>query len=685
MIIELAVLAGGAAWLARRLKRATAAPVVDPPPPARPAEPEHDAPSATADERAPLDDPREVDRALTMMAVGAGMTGAGLLVGWPALFLAGAVPVSLPALPLVRRMMHAYREGDGRGLATLDVIAVLGAILTGHVFAASIGGLSAFTSMKLLARTRRETDHRLAELFGAELDTAWVLEDGVEVQRPVGELERGDLVVVVAGAIVPVDGRIVEGSAWIDEHMLTGESRPAEKGIGDDALAATLVIEGRIHIRCERTGSESVAAEILAALGASRAYTETLSSRGMDVVEAGAAPTLGLTAITLPLLGVQRALAVSYASFGYSMRLAAPIGMLNHLALCATQGILVKDGRALEQLARVDTFVFDKTGTLTDDVPVIERIATAAGHPPAQVLAVAAALEARQQHPFAAAIVAEAERRGAPAVDARMHAVHAGAGIEGRLDGAPVFVGSRRLIDRHALRVSPALESEAAAALGSGASVVFVAIGHEVIGLLALRPRLRPEAAELVAALQARGLRVEILSGDREAPTRELADRVGADRWHAEVLPEDKATVVQRLMAEGRRVCFVGDGINDALALQAAHVSVSMSGATRIATDAASVVLMEGGLASLLPLLTLSNQADTQIKVGTALSIVPGAICVIGVYGFGLGVGGAIGLYASSLLGNVANALLPLARHRDWLRAGRLTREALESRLEEDA
>jgi Cu2+-exporting ATPase len=268
--------------------------------------------------------------------------------------------------------------------------------------------------------------------------------------------------------------------------------------------------------------------------------------------------------------------------------MAAPLAMLSTLALCAQKGVLVKDGRALDILCEIDTVIFDKTGTLTRERPEIGRIVAANGFDPAQILGFAAAAEQRFHHPIALAILDKAEDQGLqlPSTDDTQYKV--GYGITVGVDGRRVRVGRRRFIESEGISLSPEIETALAEAHDEGHTMVMVAVDNEIGGALELQAAVRPEVRDIVQGLRDRGIKhVAIISGDHEAPTRKLAQELGMDRYFAQVMPPDKAEYVEKLRNEGRKVCFVGDGINDAIALRKANVGISLRGATMIATDTA--------------------------------------------------------------------------------------------------
>ena len=342
------------------------------------------------------------------------------------------------------------------------------------------------------------------------------------------------------------------------------------------------------------------------------------------------------------------------------MRILGPLSVLSFLQKAARQGILIKDGRALEQVSQVDTVVFDKTGTLTLEQPHVGMIHARDGYSADLVLLLAAAAERRQTHPIAKAIQAEAEQRRleVPAVSEAAYDI--GYGIRVIVDRRLVRVGSDRFMAMEAVHVPASFAAVARAAHAHGHSLVYVAVDDQLAGCIELRPTVRPEVQRTVDYLRQRGLEMYIMSGDHTGPTRSLAEQLGIQRYLAEVLPEHKAGHIARLQAEGRRVGFVGDGINDAIALKQANVSVSLRGASSIATDTAQIILMDQTLSQLAGLFEISQRFETDMKRNFESTLVPGVLIIGGALLGVVGYAGAVGLFFSGLLVGLVNATRPL-------------------------
>jgi heavy metal translocating P-type ATPase len=557
------------------------------------------------------------------------------------------------------------------GVDVLDAIVVVMCLVTGHIFAGAVLAWCLAFGRRLLEHAQEDSRRRLANVFAKQPRTAYLYVDGVEVSVPVSRIEAGNLVVVNTGEVIPVDGVVFEGSAIVDQHGLTGESVPVEKEPGSRVYASTLIIGGRILITVEKAGRETTSAKITTILSDTASFRFGAQSRGEMLADQAVIPTIGLAALGYATAGLYSAMAILNCDFGTGIRMAAPLALLSSLSLCATRGILVKDGRALEEMSRIDTIVFDKTGTLTKEHPAVERIHALGERSREEVLTFAAAAERRVGHPIAGAIVAEFLTLGKPfpAVDQSSYSI--GYGIAVTVGEHAVRVGSSRYLRQEQIAVTPELETIEERAHDAGHTVVFVAVDGEPAGAIELAPQLRERVAELIADLRAKGVsQVVIISGDHEKPTERLATTLGVDRYFAEVLPEDKARYVELLQKEGRRVCFVGDGINDAIALRRANVSVSIRGATTVATDTAQVVFMDESLARIGEFLDIARALERNVAVSWNMILAPNLACIAGALFLGFGVGASVLANNVAAIAALANGLRPLRLFAHEKRAG---------------
>ena len=581
----------------------------------------------------------------------------------PALLPVSAALFAYTSIPSFRRAYDVLTKERRLGVDVLDSIVVLGCLASLQVFPGAILAWCLAFGRFLVRRTEDSSKKLLLSAFGKQPRYVWLVKDGMEIRMPFDRLEKGDTVVVHTGEVVPVDGIIVDGLAMIDQHALTGESTPAEKGVGDRVFASTVMVAGKMHVAVEKSGSETATDQIAKILNDTAGYKLASQHRGEQLADKAVIPTLAVGALAWATIGSQGAVAALNSDLGTGIRMAAPLGMLSTLALCAQKDILVKDGRALDLLREIDTVLFDKTGTLTRERPEIGRTIGVNGFNSLQILRFAAGAERRFHHPIALAILQKAREQGVrlPPNDAAQYKV--GYGITVRIDGRRVRVGSRRFMEMEGIRLTREIEAALGEAHREGHTMVIVAVGNRLGGALELRASLRPEVRDIVQGLRERGIKhIAIISGDHEAPTRKLAEELGMDRYFAQVLPADKADYVERLQREGRKVCFVGDGINDAIALKKANVSISLRGATSIATDTAHVVFMEQGLRKLCELQDIARDLERNVRNSWIMILVPNIACILGVFTLGFGIGASVVTNNVAALGALANGLWPMRK-----------------------
>lgn len=614
---------------------------------------------------------KKINRNLALSLSSLGLITTGSLL-FPPLRLLGLVPLTLAVFPLLQRTYNLVTKEKKIGVPLVESISIAGTLGMGAFFPASLLLTIIYFSQKLIVKTEDHANQKLTNIFGEQARFVWIrLDDNAEIEIPIEQLEVSHTVVINAGQTIPIDGLIIEGVATVDQHVLTGESQPVEKGIDQEVFASTFILSGRIYIQVQKTGNETVAAQIGDILSHTADFKSSVQSRGEKIINRGATPTLALSALALPFLGPYSALSVLFSSFGYHMQLAAPISVLNFLNIVSEKGILVKDGRALELLSEVDTIVFDKTGTLTEEVPTVKSIYTCHQYGQNQLLAFTAAVESKQSHPIAQAIIHEAHQR-----KLRLPSIHdaeyeVGYGLKVRIEetgledgSALIRVGSGRFMAMEGIEIPAGIEQLRDQCHAEGHTLVYVAINDQLGGAIELVPTIRPEAKAIISELRQRNIDMFIISGDHQQPTQKLAHFIGIDHYFAEVLPQDKASLIEQLQQEGRSVCFIGDGINDSIALKKANVSISMRGASTAATDTAAIILMDGTLNKLVPLLNIAKDLDRNLTTSTIMTVLPGVICVGGVFFLHFGLISAITMYSVGLLASVSNAMLPRLKYQ---------------------
>ena len=437
----------------------------------------------------------------------------------------------------------------------------------------------------------------LAELLPDEAER--VTDDGVQTVRTV-DLAVGDLVLVRPGARVPADGVVADGTADVDESMISGESRPVTKEPGDEVVAGTVAAGGSLRVRIGAVGDDTALSGIMrlvAQAQASNSRAQALADRAAAVLFYVA---LGAGALTLgawsllgdPEEGLIRTATVLVIACPHALGLAIPLVIAISTTLGARNGLLVKDRLALERARNLDVVIFDKTGTLTRGEPVLSAVAAIEGIDEAELLALAAGVEADSEHPLARAIVAGAERRGVRPAPASAFEALPGRGAHATVGGATVHVGGPRLLDEMDLRAPSRLAAVSDGWADAGRTVMSVVRDGEVIGALSVEDEIRPESVEAVRRLHELGVRVAMITGDAQSVADSVAERIGIDDVAAQVLPADKADAVQGFQAGGRIVAMVGDGVNDAPALAQADVGIAIGAGTDVAVESAGIVLV---------------------------------------------------------------------------------------------
>ncbi|QVL49672.1 MAG: copper-translocating P-type ATPase [Thiocapsa sp.] len=476
----------------------------------------------------------------------------------------------------------------------------------------------------LEAVAKGRTSQAIRRLVNLQPKTARIVGPDGETEIPADAVVPGDVIQVRPGERIPVDGTLTEGGSRVDESMISGEPVPVRKDPGDEVIGGTLNQTGAFRYRATRVGAETVLAQIIRLVEDAQSGKPPIQ-RVADRIAAVFVPVVMVVALVTfavwlwlgpaPPLSYAFVAAVSVLLIACpcAMGLATPTAIMVATGRGAALGILVRNGAALETLARVDTLVLDKTGTLTEGHPALTAL-HAYGMDEDAALALTAAVEHHSEHPIAAAIVAEAKARGLTLPEATQIEAEPGFGIGGQVDGQRIAVGARRWMERLSVPLDSA--SEVAERLGAESQTpLYVAADQRLIAVLAVADPIKAGSREAIAQLRALGLEVGMLTGDGRRTAEAIARQVGITRVLAEVLPADKAAEVKRLQAEGRRVAFVGDGINDAPALAQADVGIAIGTGTDIAVEAGEVILMQGDLRGTATAIALARKTLRTIRI----------------------------------------------------------------------
>ena len=531
----------------------------------------------------------------TLIAIG---TGAALLYS----LLATIVPGLFPA---------TFRQADGSVAVYFEAAAVIVVlVLLGQV---------------LELRAREKTSGAIRALLDLAPATARRLdEDGQEEEVSLDKVQVGDRLRVRPGDKVPLDGEVLEGRSNVDESMVTGEPLAVRKAAGDGVIGGSINGQGTFVMRADKVGRDTMLSQIVQMVAnaqRSRAPIQGLADKvaGVFVPVVMLIAALAFIAWSLwgpapPMaFGLIAAVSVLIIACPCALGLATPMSIMVGVGRGAQAGVLIRDAEALERLEKVDTVVVDKTGTLTEGKPRVTELRPVAGGDDTELLRLAAGLERGSEHPLAQAIVDRAKEEGLALSEATDFDSPNGKGVVGRVEERRVALGNRLLMEDEAVDLTE-LEDEAERLRGDGATVIFAAVDGRLAGLVAIADPVKATTEEAIRALQADGLRVVMLTGDNRTSAEAVARRLGIDEVEAEVLPEDKGRVVQRLRDEGRVVVMAGDGVNDAPALATADVGMAMGTGTDVAIESAGVTLLRGDLTGIVEAHRLSRATMRNIR-----------------------------------------------------------------------
>lgn len=578
----------------------------------------------------------------------------GIDPSWIAVILCG-VPIVIEAvIGLVTRFDI---KAD-----VLVSLALIASIATGEIFAA--GEIAAIMQLGSLLEdlTVSRAKAGIERLVDLTPVSARRISGSVEETIRAEDVRVGDVLRVLPGETVPVDGVIVSGETSINQAVMTGESLPVDKAVGDEVSSGTVNMFGSFDMCAEKVGEDSSIqrmVRLVQSADAGRAKIVRTADRWATWIVVTA---LTASALTWLVTGeILRAVTILVVFCPCALVLATPTAIMAAIGNVTKHGFLVKEGDALERLASVTDIAFDKTGTLTFGTPVVTEVEALSESMGAdEVFRLAASAEKRSEHPLGRAIVRSYSESHGPVPDADGFEMSPGAGVRASVDGDDVLVGNSKLLVGNGVELDAAALGMAEAHLKEGCTVAYVAVNGGVVGIIALSDTVRPYAADVIVSMSSDGIRPVLLTGDHGYAAEHIARELGIDDVHAECLPQGKMDAIGRIQDSGGKVCMVGDGINDAPALRRAHVGIAMgAGGTDIAVDAADIVLVDDRIDELPHLTKLSRRTMLTIKLNLTFSLTLNFIAIIlAMTGILDPVTGALVHNAGSVLVIVNSALL---------------------------
>ncbi|WP_298375850.1 heavy metal translocating P-type ATPase [uncultured Bradyrhizobium sp.] len=571
------------------------------------------------------------------------------------------------AIPIAKRAWKVWANESRLNIDVLDTLAITSSVLQGNPLAGCIVTWLIKLGDWIRDLTAAGSRRAINELLEFQSKTAWLLRDGEVVSIPAAELQNGDIVVVYPGEMIPVDGEIIDGSATIDQKTITGEGLPVHRGKGEAAFAATVIREGQITLRALRVGTATTAGQIVRLIEAAPIGDTRMQNHAERFADRLVTPTLALATGTAMVSGdFNRFLSLVIIDYGTGIRVAAPTSVLSSMTLAARTGMIIKSGGHMEKLAGIDTMVFDKTGTLTHGTPaVIDVISYQNSITPNHLLGLAAAAETKLQHPVAEALRTRARQLAVNIPPCNETTYRLGLGVEGQVNGYYVHVGNQRFMRQSEIAVD-ASALDRAALDERGYSSLYIAVDGKLAGLVPYSDEIREESRSVIQRLHALGVKNSImLTGDNAVVARAVCENLGLTEHFADMLPADKASVIQELQRQGRRVAMVGDGINDSPALSFADVGIAMKHGAEVTHESADVILMEDSLWKLVKAVEISQGAVSLIKQNYAI------VAALNTLALGLALpGGLITPEVTALISNGSailasfNGIRPILRYQ---------------------
>jgi Cd2+/Zn2+-exporting ATPase len=572
------------------------------------------------------------------------------------LYLGSALIGGIPLFLLAGKAVFIHHDITAGFMASVAMIA---AIIIGEYSAAALVVFMFAIGDWLENLTIARADNALKDLVKLVPATVTVVRDGRETNLPIEQVVSGDIVLVRSGERIGVDGVIRGGSSSVNQSAVTGESMPIDKKAGDEVFAGTLNEVGALEIKVTRIGAETTLGQIVKLVKDAQKSQAPVQRVANQYARILVPITFGIAVLVFFLTGnITRSITILVVVCPCALVLATPTAVVAAIGNAAKRGMLVKSGAVIEQVGKVDVVAFDKTGTLTYGQPIVQQIIPLNGYKADQILSFAASIERGSEHPIGRSIVLAGHERQIEFVNVEGFAVLPGYGVSGSVENRQVIIGNRALLGENNVLWAEEVDQQVQQLERQGQTVIPVALDGTLIGLITLADTPRLEAKQAIAELKRIGIReVIMITGDNPRTAERIAKELGIDRVYAEVLPQDKLQIIRNLQAQGKRVAFVGDGVNDAPALAAAEVGIAMGLAgTDVAVETADIGLMADEIERIPQIIALSRQALGVIRQNVIFSMSMNVLSVV-LGGFGI-IGPVVGalMHEASALPVLANS-----------------------------
>ena len=538
-----------------------------------------------------------------------------------------SVPISIKAFQAIKLKTFS--------IELLVTIAVIGALLIGEYVESAVVTFLFLFGAYLEGKTLQKTRSSIRELIEMAPEEATVIRNGEKVTISVDDVEIGDRIIIHPGGKIPVDGKIIIGQATINEATVTGESIPVEKKQNDEVFSGTIVDNGYIEIIAEKVGADTTFAKIIELVEEAQ-ESQSKTEKFLDKFANIYTPAIVVLALIVYLFTGNLHIAITFLVIACpgALVIGAPVSNVAGIGNGAKHGALIKGGEVMDVLSKVDTIVFDKTGTLTKGRPEVTDIKVFNNHAENDMLRIVAQAELLSEHHLGKTIVNEAKKRNIELTEeVPQGEVVKGHGVIATVEGKQVVIGNRTLMENENISIEPLIEQYATAQEKHGNTAVFAAIDGKIVAIISIADEIRDDAKQALAELRKQGVkRMIMLTGDNEHTAKKVADQLGLDEYHAQLLPQDKVEYVEKLQAEGHVVAMVGDGLNDAPAIATADIGLAMGeGGTDISMETADIVLMADRLTQFSHAYSLAKATIRNMKQNTFIAVGTVVLLLIGV------------------------------------------------------